>query len=230
MQVTLGHNLSEDIPIIFTEDILRPGRAAPVAVFLSAASSTQMQHYATAGWRVLAAPGFKSSAEIDLARVPATTCRDDDAANCTLVSCEASFLAGDAGARISKCQPAIVKFNCAFNNVADADSLASSLANMGYAVIGAHWRDDNSFSIRSLTNVNRIQAFPAPEWDRMNLIGVRDPARAEALLTVARLYVGEEKRIAELRVANAIRNDHIARLEDALAAKQDSEIIKLRRS
>ena len=221
--------MSDDIPIIFAEDIVNAGRR-PVAVFLSAASASQMQQYAAGGWQVLAAPGFKSSGEIDFTRIPAAACGEDDPAGCTLLSCEVTLLPGDAGARIGRWKPAIVKFNCAFHDVADATALAASLANMGYTVLGAHWRDDNSFSIRSVTNINRISAFPAPEWDRMNLIGVRDPARVEALLTVARLYVGEEKRIAELRVANAIRNDHIAQLEGALAAHQESEVFKLRRS
>ena len=94
------------------------------------------------------------------------------------------------------------------------------MKGLGYTVIGAHWRDDNSFAIRSLAQMNYISAFAAPEWDRMNLIGVRDDAYAAVLLSVARLYVGEEKRIGELSVANAIRNDHIARLEEALAVHQ----------
>lgn len=101
---------------------------------------------------------------------------------------------------------------------------------MGYTVIGAHWRDDNSFAIRSLDQISRISAFPTPEWDRMNLIGLRDPARVRAFLSLSRLYVGEEKCIGELRLANAIRNDQIARLEDALAVHQGSDILKLRRS
>ncbi len=222
--------MSDDIPIIFAEDILSTDRKTPVAVFLSAASTSQMQQYATGGWRVLAAPGFKSSIEIDLAKVPASICGEDDPANCTLLSCEVTLLPNDAGARISRWKPTVVKFNSAFYDVADATALASSLANMGYTVLGAHWRDDNSFAIRSLTNINHISAFPAPEWDRMSLIGIRDPARAEGLVKIARLYVGEEKRIADLRVANALRNDHIARLEEALAVHQDSEVFKLRRS
>ena len=220
--------MSDDIPIIFVEDILH-SRHKPTAVFMSAASAVQMQQYTTAGWRVLAAPGFKSSVEIDLAAVPASSCDEPSAAGCTLLSCEVPFLGADAGPRIGRWRPEMVKFNCAFHNVADAASLASSMATMGYTVIGTHWRDDNSFAIRSLTNVNHIGAFPAPEWDRMNLIGLRDPARVQALLSVSRLYVGEEKRISELRVANSIRNDHIARLEDALSASQPSDVFKLQR-
>jgi hypothetical protein len=213
--------VSDDIPIIFAEDILRPANSGPAtAVFMSALSATQMQQYATAGWRVFAAPGFRASAAVDLASVPATTGAEADATGCTVLSCEVPFLAADAGARIKAWQPDILKFNCAFHNVADAESLASSMTGMGYTVLGAHWRDDNSFSFRSLTRLDYLAAYPAPEWDRINLIGVRDQKRLHALLSVARLYVGEEKRIGELRVANAIRNDHIARLEEALAVQQ----------
>ena len=53
-----------------------------------------------------------------------------------------------------------------------------------------------------------------------NVIAVRDPAHARILMTIGRLYVGEERRIADLRLAHAIRGDQIARLEDALMARQ----------
>jgi len=223
--------MSDDIPIIFADDILNPGRkAAPVAVFLSAAGPSQMEQYAAGGWRVLAAPGFAASLPVELAKVSAAACAEEEIAGCTLLSCEATFLRADTGARIAKGRPEIVKINCAFHNVSDAASLASSLTGMGYTVLGAQWRDDNSFSIRHVEAIQPIAAIQLPDWDRINIIGVRDPARVQALLSVARLYGGEEKRIAELRVANAIRNDHIARLEDALAAHQSSETFKLRRS
>ncbi len=164
-----GSLVSDDIPIIFADDILSPNRKTkPVEVFLSAASATQMQQYAAAGWCVRVAPNFKSSAGISLDRVPATAVGEVEAADCSLLSCEAPFLDADTGARICKWKPAVVKFNCAFYDVADAGSLASSLAALGYFVIGAHWRDDNSFAIRSLANINHISSFPALEWDRMN--------------------------------------------------------------
>jgi hypothetical protein len=211
--------VSDDIPIIFAEELLHPGRK-PTAVFLSALNTLQMQQYALGGWRVLTAPGFQSKAEVDLAAVPAIAATEADAAGCTFLSCEVPYLGADTGGRISAWKPPIVKFNCAFHDVADAGQLASSLAGMGYTVLGAHWRDDNSFAIRSLTRIDHLANFQPPEWDRTNLIGIRDAARVQALLTLAKLYAGEEKRIGELRVANAIRNDHIARLEDALAAHQ----------
>lgn len=214
--------MSDDIPIIFAEGILHPDRKA-TAAFMSAASAAQMQQYATAGWRVLVTADFKSKADLDPATVPASFAQDEEIAGCTFLSCEVPFLGPDAGARLNAWKPAIVKFNCAFHDVADAGQLAASLEGMGYTVIGAHWRDDNSFAIRSLTQIDHLAVFQPPEWDRLNIIGVRDPARVHTLLNVARLYVGEEKRIGELRVAKAIRNDHIARLEDALMAHQKNK-------
>ena len=223
--------MSDDIPIIFAEDITRTqGKAPATAVFLSAGSALQMQQYAAGGWRVLAAPGFKSPAKIDLAEVPASACGEDDPAGCTLLSCEVKFLGGDAGARIGRWKPEILKFNCAFQDVADAASLAASMEGMGYSVLGAQWRDDNSFAIRSMVGLAPIASIQPPDWDRITLIGVRDEARLPALLAIGRLYAGEEKRIGELRVANDIRNDHIARLEDALLAHQRSDTFKLRKS
>src|SRR5690606_38273859 len=95
-----------------------------------------------------------------------------------------------------------------------------TMTGFGYHVAAAVWRDDNSFGYRSLSGFGPLESLPSIEWDRTNLIGIRDAAFAKPLLTVARLYVGEERRIADLRVANTIRNDYIARLEDALMAHQ----------
>lgn len=218
--------MSDDIPIIFAEDLKRQDLrredrgAAPTAVFFSAGSASQMQQYATAGWRVVATPGFRSDAKIDLAEVPAVTAAEASIQTCTLLSCEAKFLPGDTAAHIRRWQPAVVKFNCAFYDIADAGALAQSVANLGYIPMVAIWRDDNSFGYRALSNLGAFASFPTLEWDRTNLIAVREPGLAQAILTLSRLYVGEERRIQELRVANAVRNDYIARLEDALQAHQ----------
>jgi len=214
--------VSDDIPIIFAEELRRGAGPAPAAVFFSGASTSQLQQYATAGWQVIAAPGFRSDAEVDLAAVPAVSVPLTAIDACTLLSCEAKFLPPDAAAHIRRWQPTVLKFNCAFYDIADASALASSMTGLGYTVLAALWRDDNSFGHRSLSNFGRLDTFPNREWDRTNLIGVRDAAFGQALLTVARLYVGEERRIAEMRVANTIRNDYIARLEDALQAHQKS--------
>jgi len=217
--------VSDDIPIIFAEDIRRT-TPAPVAVFASAASMSQMQQYAAGGWKVIALPTFKSSAPINLIEVPALTQSDTEIAGCTLLSCEAPFLRPETSGLIARWKPDYLKFNCAFHDVADASALATSLAGLGYTVLAAHWRDDNSFAYRSLAQFVPLNAMPVPEWGRTNLIGVRDKEAAAALLSIARLYVGEERRIADLRVANAIRNDHIARLEDALMAHQNAAAVK----
>ena len=222
--------MSDDIPLIFAEDLRGAGRSQSSAVFLSAASVSQMQQYATAGWRVLTAPDFGSAAPLDLASIPARAATEQDRAPCTLLSCEAKHLRPDTAARIRQWQPEIVKINCAFYNVADAGSLAPALKAAGYSVLGAMWRDDNSFALRGLEHIVPLEQISSPDWDRLNLIGVRDAEYARIILTVARLYCGEEQRIRELRVANKIRNDHIAKLEDALIAKQPSDFFKLQRS
>ncbi|MGE3474608.1 MAG: hypothetical protein AB7H70_02245 [Rhodospirillaceae bacterium] len=213
--------MSDDIPIIFAEDLRRQDRnAAPTAVFFSAGSTSQMQQYAAAGWQVIAAPGFRSDAKIELAEVPAVTRAEESIPACTLLSCEAKFLPPETAAHIRRWQPAVAKFNCAFYDISDAGALAQSVAGLGYIPLVAIWRDDNSFGYRAISNLGTLASFPNLEWDRTNLIAVREPAFAQTILTLARLYVGEERRIQELRVANAIRNDYIARLEDALQAYQ----------
>ena len=132
--------------------------------------------------------------------------------------------------RIAQWRPRIVKINCAFHNVADAGQLASSLTEAGYDLLAAHWRDDNSFNLRSVAEIVPLASLGAPAWDYTNLIGFRDARLRDFVLTIGRLYAGEEQRIAELRVANAVRSDTIARLEDALIARQPSNLFKLRPS
>jgi len=220
--------VSDDIPLIFAEDLR--GARTPIALFLSAASASQMQQYATGGWRVLTSPDFKTGTPFDLTSVPARGLTDQDQGPCALLSCEAPHLRADTASYIQRWQPSVVKINCAFYGVADAAALAPTLRNAGYMVLGAMWRDDNSFALRSVEHIVPLDQIQSPDWDRLNLIGVRDADHAHMILTIARLYCGEERRIGELRVANKIRNDHIAKLEDALIAKQPSDVFKLQRS
>jgi hypothetical protein len=108
--------------------------------------------------------------------------------------------------------------------------VAASLQQVGYDVLIAGWKDDNSFAFRATTVFVPLADVNAPDWDRMDIIGVKDPALRRAILAVGRLYAEEELRILDLRVANAIRGDTIARLEDALVARQPSTLFKLQQS
>ncbi len=220
--------MSSDIPIIFACDLQQP-RSKSAAVFLSAASGPQMQQYATAGWDVIAATGF-TGGKVDLSAVPARALADEEISAATVLSCEAPHLGRDTAGRIARWQPEIVKINCAFHNIADAQPVADILGAGGYHLLGAHWRDDNSFHIRAVDEVAPLAVFNPPAWDQLDIIAVRDAKLMKAILAFGRLYVGEEARILELRVGNMVRNDTIARLEDALVTHQPSDVFKLRTS
>src|SRR6185312_13807799 len=147
--------------------------------------------------------------------------RDDrEITQTTVLSCEAPRLREDTARRIALWKPEIVKINCAFHGVADARDVAASLQQVGYDVLIAGWKDDNSFAFRATTVFVPLADVNAPDWNRMDIIGVKEPALRRAILAVGRLYAEEELRILDLRVANAIRGDTIARLEDALVARQ----------
>lgn len=213
--------MSDDIPLIFAEDVVRPG-APRRAVFASAMSATQMQQYAAAGWRVLTAAGFEGAAAIDLAEVPAVAAAEAELVDADLISFEAPTWPDAAEARLQRWRPRTVKVNAAFHGRSDAacEAIAETLRRLGYDLVGCHWRDDNSYRLRSVGRIEPLAAFGAPDWKHTNVIATRDRMLRETLLTVARLYVGEERRIAELRLGHAVRGDHIARLEDALMAFQ----------
>ena len=72
--------MSDDIPLIFADEVARPDVQRRRAVFLSAMSAAQMQQYASAGWDVVAGPGFQSAGDIDLA----PRCRQPPAARISL--------------------------------------------------------------------------------------------------------------------------------------------------
>lgn len=208
--------MSDDVPLI----IAHPAGQRRVA-FASAASESQMRQYAAAGWIVGVLGSFQAARPIDLAKVPAQTIPPNEIGLADVLSIEAAH--APAGlAELRSVWPAIVKVNLAFNDAADAlgPSTAESLANAGYAVLGAHWRDDNSYRIDSLSRIEMLAALQPPEWPRMNLIACRDVAMAEAIIRIGRVHAGQERRIADLRVGEAVRNDHIARLEDAVQTLQ----------
>jgi hypothetical protein len=213
--------MSDDIPLIFAEDLARPDTRRR-AVFLSAMSAAQMQQYAAAQWDVVAGPGFQARGDIDLAAVPARSGGEEQLAGADLVSLEAPTWPADAEPQFRRWAPRAIKVNAAFHNLDEAKvaGVAAVLGKLGYQIVACHWRDDNIYAIRSLSRIDRLEALGAPDWKHVNLIALRDADLARLLLTIGRLYVGEERRIAELRLSHAVRGDHIARLEDAMMALQ----------
>lgn len=221
--------MSDDIPIIFAEE-----SAHPVAVFLSASGLAQMQQYAQAGWRVFAAGGFQSVRPVNLAEVPATA--GEDFPQPTLVSCEGPYWAAGQDilklqnlVRLKRWQPRVVKLNYAFADVDPGQirTVAEEFVSLGYVLLAAHWRDDNTMRLRSLNRIERLAALQPPDWLRLNFIACADERLAAAVLRVGRLHAGQEQRIAQLRLSEALRNDHIARLEAALVRAQASPHFKL---
>lgn len=221
--------MSDDIPLIFAEDT-----GTPSAVFLSATSTAHMQQYAQAGWRVYAAGGFQSFRPINLADVPAQA--GEDVGQPTLVSCEGPHWAGGQDiakltnlVRLKRWQPRVVKLNYAFHDVPveQIRTVADELGSLGYVVLAAHWRDDNTMRVRSLNRIERLAHLQPPEWNRLNFIACADERIANLILRVGRLHSGQEQRIAQLRVSEALRNEHIARLEAALVKAQASPHFRL---
>ncbi len=217
--------MSDDIPILFSDD-----SPAPSAVFLSATGVAQMQQYAVSGWRVHAASGFQATQSIDLAQVPATTSDDGTIGQPTLLSCEGPFWAPQDLTKlqnlvkVKRWQPRIVKVNYAFYDIdpVQVQTVVSEFASLGYFILGAHWRDDNTMRIRSLNRIDRLDAFQPPEWSRLNIIACAEERLALMMMRIGRLHAGQEQRIAQLRISEAVRNDHIARLESALIKSQSS--------
>ncbi len=213
--------MSDDIPLIFADELTR-STARRRAVFLSAMSAAQMQQYASAQWDVIAGPGFQARADIDLAGVPAREGGEDQLAGADLISLEAPTWPADAEPHFRRWAARAIKVNAAFHNLdgAKVEAIAAALGRMGYHIVISHWRDDNIYGLRSLSRVDRLEGYGAPDWNHSNLIALRDAALVPALLTVSRLYVGEERRIAELKLSHTVRGDHIARLEDAMSTLQ----------
>jgi hypothetical protein len=222
--------VSDDIPVIFADD-----NPAPTAVFLSATSAMQMQQYAMSGWRVHAASGFQSAQPINFAEVPATTVDDGTIGQPTLLSCEGPYWGGQDIlkltnlVKVKRWQPRVVKLNYAFYDIdpAQIQNDVGELASLGYFLLGAHWRDDNTMRIRALNRIDRLDAMQPPEWSRLNFIACMDERMALMVMRIGRLHAGQEQRIAQLRISEAIRNDHIARLEAALIKNQASPHFKV---
>jgi hypothetical protein len=215
--------MSDDIPLIFAQEA-----ATPTAVFLSASGLAHLQQFTTAGWAVGVTASFQALRTINLADVPAQTVDEAIIANPTLVSCEAQTWTSDHLARIARWKPSVVKVNCAFSDVdpAQIQGIAKDLAGLGLIVLAAHWRDDNSFRIRSLNRIDRLDALQPPEWPRLNFIACASEQSAQTIAKIGRLHAGQEQRIAQLRIGEAVRNEQIARLEAALMTAQQSPYFK----
>lgn len=172
-----------------------------------------MQQYATAGWAVTVLPGFKSLRPIEPARLPPTGSGPADVLSIEAALLDTAALAVDA---------ATIKINFAFADaLGDRGArLAADLTARGYVVLGAHWRDDNTYRIRSLERIDLLAALEPVVWTRTNLIACRDPHLAEVIVRFARVYAAQERRTAELKVGEAIRTDYIAKLEDAVQTLQ----------
>lgn len=204
--------MSDDVPVIIAHET-----ASRRIVFASAASEVQMQQYAAAGWAVNVTPDFKSARALNLAKVPASP---GAAHGADMLSVEGANLS--AGLEILRATlPPVAKFNLAFAAPAiDGTALVGDLARLGYVVLAALWRDDNVYRIRSLCRLEPVAALQPPDWVRLNLIACRDSRRAEAILRIGRVHAAQEQRVADLRIGEAVRNDHIARLEDAVQVLQ----------
>ncbi|TAL04005.1 MAG: hypothetical protein EPO08_02720 [Rhodospirillaceae bacterium] len=214
--------MSDDIPIIFADQILAPEGYGPRVVFFSAAATMQMQQYATAGWQVLTAPGFRATGQVDLAVVPAQAGDESCVQDADVVSLEGPLWPDDAHTLFGRWRAGVVKVNCAFQGLEDqrGEEIAATLADLGYTLLATYWQDNNSYRFSSISRLDHLAVFEPRDWKHLNIIAVRDPDRARLLVIIGRLYVGEERRIADLRLAHAIRGDQIARLEDALMARQ----------
>ncbi|MDX2145648.1 MAG: hypothetical protein SFV19_20010 [Rhodospirillaceae bacterium] len=214
--------MSDDIPIIFTQ-------APAMAVFCSASGAAQMQQYAAAGWRVATTPDFRSARPVDLSQVPAEVLANEDFAGAAVLSAEGPHWSDGDAARVTRIKPGVVKVNCAFHDMPTSRiaAIAAQLSALGLTVVGAHWRDDNTHRIRALHRIDYLSGFEPPEWPRLNFIACASDGIAKAIINIGRLHAGQEQRIAQLRLSEAIRNDHIARLEAALVAAQQSPHFKL---
>jgi hypothetical protein len=207
--------LSDDVPVILAHD-----SGAHRIAFASAAAESQVEQYLAAGWSALATPDFASVKPIDRARIALSPA--GDLATVDVLSIEGPFTEPGLPRALSA-RPVTVKINFAFYDLpptTGADA-AARLAGAGYVLLAAHWRNDNTFGLRSLSCVEPLASLQPPEWPRLNLIASRDVRLAETVLRLGRVHAAQERRIADLRVGEAVRNDNIAKLEDALQALQE---------
>jgi hypothetical protein len=215
--------MSDDLPIIISEE-----SQTPTVLFMSSTGTVQMKQYGVAGWGVAVTKDFQPLGPTVLADIPAQVVDDSIVVRPTLVSCEIQTWSPETIARIKKFEPRILKLNCAFSEVdpKTIEAAAQSIVNMGLIVLGTHWRDDNTQRLVYLNRIDYMTSLQPPEWPRLSFIGLTDARQAEAVIRIGRLHAGHEQRIAQLRISEALRGEHIARLEKALIAAQQSPHFK----
>jgi hypothetical protein len=215
--------MSDDIPIIFAENTPQP-----TALFLSASGASHVEQFTAAGWAVAVTTGFCDLTQSVLDEFSVQTIDESIIINPTLVSWEARTWTDKDLDRIARWKPRVVKVNCAFSDLDPAriEKIAKDLASLRLIMVVGHWRDDNTFRVPSLNRVDRLEVLQPPEWSRLNLIACADEENAKRIVKFGRLYAGQEQRIAQMRVSEAVRNEQIARLEAALIAAQQSPYFK----
>ena len=215
--------MSDDVPLILAED-----SPTPTAVFLSASSASQMQQYTAAGWAIAVTPKFQPLRAINIAEADAQVVDEPSIIRPTLVSCEAQTWTAASLSAIVRWQPRVIKVNCAFSELESSQiqAISKELAAQRLTVVAAHWRDDNTYRFISLNRIDFLDNLHPPEWTRLNFIACADEKIAKMIIKIGKLHVGQEQRIAQLRVSEAVRNDHIASLEKALVAAQQSPYFK----
>ena len=135
--------MSDDIPIIFAQQKMSP---PPVAIFLSASHSTQMEQFILAHWRVMLAPDF-TGCDIPQDLVVESFNPDALAGPPALLSTDIDSIPDDWHHRVRLFAPAMVKINAAFSEEAEPIvNAAAKLSELNYTLCAAYWRNDNAFA------------------------------------------------------------------------------------
>jgi hypothetical protein len=209
--------MSDDIPVIFAQTVLKP---QPLAIFLSATHATQMEQYVVAGWRVARTQDFQGCEIPRELPIDVFDPASLDAAPCLIIG-DIMHLNDDWRHMVTLFTPESVKINAAFTeDAAKVTEVAAFLTGQNYTMCASYWRNDNSFSHRILDRIDALSVFQPTPWTNLNLIGYKETARAHTMVRFGRFYAGQEQRIGDLEVKNAIRADHISQLEAAMMALQ----------
>lgn len=216
--------MSDDIPIIFAQQKMSP---PPVALFLSASHSQQMEQFVIANWRVVLAPDF-CGCDIPKELVAESFNPNNLEGPPGLLSAEIRYLPDDWHHRVRILTPEIVKINAAFSEDADAvAAVAANLTEQEYTICAAYWSDDNAVGLKTLDRIDALAVLQPTPWASLNLIAFADASQAQDMLRFGRFYAVQEKRIGELLITKAIRGDYIQQLEEALKSEQSGGPISI---